>query len=81
MHIELIGLYSESIRQQKPCGTVIRKNAILTCMTMIEPDKGWFDIAEIPTFDLEEVALGNDGYIDKSSTSVRQMFNNTWLCR
>ena len=32
-------------------------------------------------FDLEEVTLGNDEYIDKSSAGVSQMFNNTWLCR
>ena len=32
-------------------------------------------------FDLEEVALGNDEYIDKSSARVIQIFNNTWLCK
>ena len=48
---------------------------------MIDPATGCFDIVEIPTFDLEEVALGNDEYIDKPYTRVRQMFNNIWLCR
>ena len=32
-------------------------------------------------FDLNEVAIGNDEYIDKSYVRVIQMFNNTWLCR
>ena len=44
VHVDLIGPYSNSIRQQHPGGTVIRKNASLTCMTMIDPFKGWFDI-------------------------------------
>ena len=53
----------------------------LTCMTMIDPATGWFDIVEILTFDLDEVTAGNDEYIDKSSDRVSQLFNNTWLCR
>ena len=48
---------------------------------MIDPDTGCFDIVEIPTFDLEEVALGNDEYINKSFSRVIQMFNKIWLCR
>ena len=48
---------------------------------VIDPATGWFDIVEIPTFDLEEVTIGNYEYIDKSSTRVSQFFNNTWLCR
>ena len=50
-------------------------------MTMIDPAIGWFDIVEITTFALEEVKLGNDEYIDKSSARVSQLFNNTWICR
>ena len=44
VHVDLIGPYSNSIRQQQPGGTVIRKNASLTCMAMIDPFKGWFEI-------------------------------------
>ena len=65
MHVYLVVPYSKSIRKQHPGGTAIRKNASLTCMTMIDPDTGWFEIFEIPTFDLEEVTIGNDEYIDK----------------
>ena len=46
-------------------------------MTIIDPATGWFKITEIKTFDLEEVALGNDEYIDKSSTIIIHMFKNT----
>ena len=50
-------------------------------MSMIDPAKGWFEIVEVPTFDLDEVTGGNDEYIDKSSDRVSQLFNNTWLQR
>ena len=53
----------------------------LTCMKMIDPVTGLFEIFEIPMFDLDEVTAGNDEYIDKSSARVSQMFNNTWLCK
>ena len=48
---------------------------------MIDSITGWFDIVKIPMFDLNEVALSNYEYIDKSSARVGQMFNNTWICR
>ena len=53
----------------------------LTCMTMIDPVTGWFEIFKIQTSDLDEVTAGNDEYIDKASARVSQLFNNTWLCR
>ena len=70
MHVYLIGPYIKSIRKYQPGGTVIRNNASLTCMMMIYLAKGWFEIVEIPTFDLDEVTLGNDEYIDKSSDRI-----------
>ena len=42
-------------------------------MMMIDPSTGWFGIVEIPMFDLEEVSLGNDEYMDKLSARVSQM--------
>ena len=50
-------------------------------MTMTDLATGWLDIVKIPTFDLEEVKIGNDECIDKSSSRVSQLFNNIWLCR
>ena len=81
VHVELIGPHIRSIIQQDPCGTIIWKNDSLTCMTMIDPATGWFEIVEITTFGRDEVTAGNDEYIDKSSTGVSQMFNNTCICR
>ena len=60
MHVDLIGPYRKSIRQQQPGGAVISKNYSMTWMNMIEPDTGWFVIIEIPTFNLDEVTSGND---------------------
>ena len=76
MHVDLIGPYSKSIRQHQPGGTVIPNNASLTYTAMIEPATGWFEIVEMPTFDLEEVTIVNDEYIVKSSARVSQLFND-----
>ena len=81
VHVDLIGTYCNYIRRQQPGGDIIWKNVSLTCMMMIDPAKGWFEIVEITTFELEEVTSGNDEYIDESSTRVIQLFKNTWLRR
>ena len=81
MHVDLIGPYIESIRQQQPGGTTIFNNSSLTCMMIIDPATGCLDIVKIPTFDLNEITIGNDEYTDKSYAMVSQMFNNTWICR
>ena len=60
VNVYLIGPYSKSIREQHPGGAIIQKDDSLTCMTMIDPTTGWFEIVEIPTFDLHEVTSGND---------------------
>ena len=60
VHIDLIGPYTKSIRQHHTGGAIIWNNASLTCMTMIEPATGWFEIFKISTFDLGEVASGSD---------------------
>ena len=55
VHVYLIDPYSKSIRQQQPVSTIIWKNSSLTCIIIIGPSTGWFEIVEIPTFDLEDV--------------------------
>ena len=46
-------------------------------MAMIDPAIGWSVISKIPTYNLNEVTGGNYEYIDKSSSRVIQLFNNT----
>ena len=77
----MIGPYSKSIIKQQPGGDIVWKNSSLTCMPMIDPATGWFEIFKIPTFDLYELTAGNNVYIDKSSARVVHIFNNTWICR
>ena len=60
VHVDLIGSYNKSTRQQQPGITVIWNNYSLTCMNKIDPTTGWFEIVEIPMFDLEEVTICND---------------------
>ena len=50
-------------------------------MTNIDLATGWFEIVEIPTYNLDEVMGSSYEYMDKSSAIVSQLFNNTWLCR
>ena len=59
LHVDLIGPYSKSIRQHQPGGTVILNNNSVSFMTIIDLTTGWFEIFEIPTFDLKEVTIGN----------------------
>ena len=65
MRVDLIGLYSKSIRQHQPGGAIIKNNVSLTCLKMIDPATGWFEIVEMPTYDLDEVTGGNNEYTDK----------------
>ena len=81
VHVDLIGPYSKSIRQQHPIGAIVKNNFSLTCMAIIDSATGWFEIVKLPMYDINEVMCGNYEYIDKSSARVSQFFYNTWLSR
>ena len=70
MHVDLIGPYIKSIRQQQPGGSIILNNASLTRMKINDLATGWFKNFNIPTFDLDEVTADNDEYVYKSSARV-----------
>ena len=59
VHVGLIGPYVKYIRQQQTGGDTTTSNL------MIDPTTGWFEIFEIPTYDIDEVTGGNDEYIYK----------------
>ena len=42
VNVDLIGLYSKSLRQHHLEGAIIKNNVSLTCMMMIEPTTGFF---------------------------------------
>ena len=81
LHVYLIVHNIKSIIQQHPVSANININFSLTCMKMIKPATGYFDIVEVTAFDLNQVTSNNDEYIDNSSVRVSQLFNNTCLCR
>lgn len=81
VHVDLIGPYTVHINQRLPDGKLSRKEVQLTCMTMIDPATGWFEIAEVPSFNIDDVRKGNTQYIDKTSARISQVFNQVWLSR
>ena len=50
-------------------------------MTFIDPATGWFKIAQVPYYNIEDVKGGNIEYINKTSARISQLFNNVWLSR
>ena len=58
---------------------IIKKYLRPTCMKIIDAATGWFEIVEVAFFKINEVARGNNEYIDKLSTRLIQLFNQTWL--
>ena len=60
VHVDLIGPYSKSIIQQHLCGAIFNNNFSLAFMTIIDLTTDWFEIIEMPTYDLDEVTNSND---------------------
>ena len=48
VHADLIGPYSITAKQYQTDGSIIDKELSLTCMAMIDPVIGWFEIVEVP---------------------------------
>ena len=72
LYVELIGPYRKLIIQQQPGAAIIKNNVSITCLTIINPTIGWFEIVEGTMFDLNESTGGNGEYIGKSSNRVSQ---------
>ena len=60
VHVYLIGSYSNFIIQQQTGGAITSNNVSLTCMTMINPATGWFEIIEITGYKLNKVTASYD---------------------
>ena len=56
----LIGPYIKSIVKQHMGGSSIKNNFSLAFMTIIDLTTDWFEIIEMPTYDLDEVTNSND---------------------
>ena len=81
VHIDLIGPYTKNVKQHQPDNIIKDIDLQLCYMTFIDPATGWFEITEVPYYDTEEVRLGNNTYISKTSVIISQLFNNTRLSR
>ena len=60
-------------------GNTINNHVSLTCMTMIYPAMGWFEIVKVSTFELDKVTDVNDEYIYKPYSRVSQLSNSSWI--
>ena len=82
VHVDLVGPYSINAQQFQPDGSVETKDFQLTCMTMVDPVTGWFEIVEVPTYIVKDVKKGiSQQAIDKSSARISRLFDQTWLSR
>jgi Integrase core domain. len=81
VHVDLIGPYTVTAKQQQWAKKIVTTELQLTCMTFIDPAAGWFEIAEVPTYDRDKIKAGNKEYIDKTSARISQIFNYHWLSR
>jgi len=52
--VDLIGPYTVKVNQEQP-GQIIKEVELqLTCMTFLDPATGWFEIAEVPYFNIKD---------------------------
>ena len=42
---------------------------------MVDPAMGWFEIVEVPYYNIEDVINNKDNYIDESLARISQLFN------
>ena len=63
VHVDLIYPYINSIRHHNPGGYNIKNDVSLSCMKIIDPATGWFEIVKVSMFGLDEVVASNDEYI------------------
>ena len=67
VHVDLIGPYTKAVKQIQPGGTVTEVELYLTCMTFID-----LAIAQVPYYDLHQIKVQNQEYIDKASARISQ---------
>ena len=79
VHTDLIGPYSLTAKQFQPDGSIVEQNIQLTCMTMIDPVTGWFEIVEVPNYIVEDIKnKTTTETVDKSSARISRLFDQTW---
>ena len=86
----MIGPYTVTINQYQVDGSVKEATLQLTCMTMLDPVTGWFEIVEVPQYITQEIQTSKDvrskklvdhSFIGKSSARISRLFDQVWLSR
>ena len=90
VHTDLIGPYTITTDQYQVDGSTKEVTLQLTCMTMLDPVTGWFEIVEVPQHIIQQLQESKDrrtkhlvdtSVIDKSSARISRLFNQVWLSR
>ena len=82
VHTDLIGPYSITAKQFHTDGSIVERELSLTCMTMIDPITGWFEIVEVPSYIVDDINKKlTKEQIDKSSACISRLFDQAWLSR
>ena len=55
VHVDLIGPYTVTTNQYQVDGSTREVTLQLTCMTMLNPVTGWFEIVEVPQYIAQEL--------------------------
>ena len=79
MHTDLIRLYTITAKQIQLGGEIKEIELKLTAMTIVDPATGWFEIVEVLYYSIKNIKKDKQNYIDKSSTRISRLFNQTWL--
>ena len=81
VHVDLIGPYTKKVNQQQADVSTMQVELQLTCITFIDPATGWFEITEVPYYDIDDIKKGNKQAIDKTSARISLLFDEVWLSR
>jgi hypothetical protein len=86
VHIDLKGPYHITALQNKPGLKTELTDFRLLLMTMVDPATGWFEVAQVPIYDLiwkdeSSIDTRDKEALDKSSARISQLFNQVWLAR
>ena len=60
LHVYLIVPYQKYIRKPQPCRATTKNYISITCMKIIDPAMGWFEIVKVMAFDIDKVTARND---------------------
>jgi hypothetical protein len=80
VHMDLIGPYSITTKQFQLGCSIVEQDMQLTCMIMIDPVTGWFEIVEVLNYIIKDIKNKTTREtVDKISARISHLFDQTWL--